>query len=236
MAEQMKLEAKARAAVGSRAVRRLRREGWLPGVVIGEEAGGRPIQLNTHDFETMLREHTGENLILDLVTEGAKPHKVLLKAVQHHPVSGRLLHADFEEISMRKKLRVQVAVELVGEPVGVERDGGVLDQQLRTVEIECLPGDLVEKLELDVSGMNIGDSVHAADLSVGEKLALLTASDVTIASVLAPRVEEEPEVPEEEAAEGEEAAAEEGAEPSEKGEAEPSEEAAKKAEGAGKES
>ena len=192
MAEDIRLEAVERDVSGSIAARRLRRDGWVPGVVNSQAGKSRLIKLNRHGFQMMLRHHSGENLVMDLVVDGKRARKVLLKEVQHHPLTGSVEHADFVEISMTKLMKVSVPIILTGEPVGVIQGGGVLEQLLRDVDVECLPGDMVDSIEVDISDLDIGDSVTVAALEAGEKIAVLTPGDVAVALVSAPRVEEEP--------------------------------------------
>lgn len=207
MAEEAKLEVTTRSVAGSADARRLRRDGVLPGVV-SRDGESQPVQLERHGFELMLRRHASENLILDLSVDGGETTKVLLKEVQHDPLTDEILHVDFVAISMTEKMRARIPVSLVGEPVGVTQEGGILDFLLRDIEVECLPGDLVEQIEVDVSELTIGDSIQVAQVTVPASMVFVTAGDVAVASVSAPRVEEEPTA-EEEA----EAAAAEGAEP-----------------------
>jgi large subunit ribosomal protein L25 len=190
---------------GSSAAAALRRKGRLPAVVYGE-GRSRSIEIDTHTFEMMLSHHAGENLLIDMEIEGEGVHKVLLKEIQQGPVRGELLHVDFLEISMARKMRVMIPVEFVGEPLGVSQQGGILEHVLREVEVECLPGDLVDSIPVDVSALNIGNSLLVRDLKVDAKLTILTSPDVAIASVTAPRAEAAP-------AEAEAAEAEAGTEP-----------------------
>lgn len=213
MAEESKLIATTRELTGSASMRRLRRAGVLPGVVYDEKGKARSIQLDGHGFGMMLRRHASENMIVDLVVDDGKAKKVLLKEIQHDSVSGNILHADFMEISMTKKMRTRIHISLKGDSVGVEMEGGILEHLLRDVEVECLPVDLIEEIEVDISALKVGDSLQVADLVVDPKLVLLTAGDVAIASVSAPRVEEDPVPGEgEEGSEGEEGEAAEGEE------------------------
>ena len=195
------LLAQERKAEGSNAARRMRHKGILPGIVNNERGDSQPVQLNLHDFEQRLRHHKGENLILDLRIEGQAPTKVLLKDMQHHPVTDELIHVDFVEISMTKKMRVRIQVKLTGEPVGVSQTGGILEHLLREIEVECLPLDLLDEIEIDVSNLNVGDSLSVKDLTIDPKLTVLTADDIAVVSISAPRVEEATE--EETASEGE---------------------------------
>ena len=188
---------------GTAAVRRLRRRGLVPGVVYSAGKEAAAIQLERHSFEQMLRHHASESMVLDLNLPGGASSKVLLKDVQHHPLTGSVMHVDFLEIAMDEVLRVDVAVALIGEPIGVTRDGGVLEQHLREIEVECLPAEIAESIEFDVSGLEIGDSVTVADLGLDpDKYRVITEGDISVANVVAPRV----------AAADEEAEGEEGAE------------------------
>jgi large subunit ribosomal protein L25 len=187
----IKLAAKPRTENGSTAVGRVRRGGWFPAVVYGAGKANRNIQLNEHDFRQLLKGHTGENILLDLEVEGDTTFKVLLKELQHHPLSGHILHADFYEISMTKKLRIELAIALVGEPVGVTQQGGILEHLLRTVEVECLPTDIVEKVVLDVSGLSIGHHLTVSDIKLDPaKYHIISDASLAVAIVSAPRAEE----------------------------------------------
>jgi large subunit ribosomal protein L25 len=211
MAEEIRVAAVGREEAGSADARRLRRAGWLPAVISNEKGQSRLIKLNLHDFDIMLQHHTSDNLMINVDVDGNPGGKVLLKEVQHHPVSGEVLHVDFVEVSMTRKMRVEMPVALSGEPVGVTQEGGILEQMLREVEVECLPGDLVEQFEVDVSHLGIGDALMVGDLNVSNAFTVITAPDVAVAAVVAPRVEEE-EVPAEEVEEAVEGEEVEGAE------------------------
>ena len=150
------------------------------------------IQLSAHDFDLALKGHMGEHMLMDLEVGGDKPLKVLLKEVQHHPVSHKIIHADFNEISMTKKLRIETPIKLVGEPVGVTQQGGILEPIMRSILVECLPTDIVESFSLDVSNLNIGDSLLAASIQLDKaKYTVLTSPDQAIVKVSAPKAEEE---------------------------------------------
>lgn len=203
MKDKVKLSAKARQSKGSAAVGRLRKQGMVPAVVYGSGNEAHMIELNGHDFEQALRGHRSEHMLMDLEVEGEKgARKVLLKEVQHHPVTGRIIHADFNEVSMTRKLHVEIPIRLVGEPSGVSQQGGVLEHILRSVEVECLPTDIMEDVALDVSALNIGDSLLVSNIQLDPaKFTILTAKELAVAAVAAPRKEEEL-VPEAAAVEG----------------------------------
>jgi len=198
----IKLAATKRDICGSHRVNRLRKDGWLPGIVYDTKGQSSPIQLKRHEFELLLRHRADENLIMDLAVDNDAPRKVLLKDVQRDHIRDHLMHVDFLEISLTRKLRVPVAIRLTGEPFGVTQEGGVLEHLLRTVEVECLPMDIIKEFVLDVSQLKIGGSLFVRDLQFDrEKTTMLTAPDIAVASVLMPHVEEEVK-PEEAAAEG----------------------------------
>lgn len=188
----IRLAAEIRKVGGSSAARRIRRAGYVPAVIYGDGKPGVTIQIKRHDFEQTLRGHMSEHMLIDLVVGEEQPRKVLLKEVQNDPMTGKAVHVDFHEISMTKKLHVEVPIHLVGEPIGVSQQGGVLEHVLRTVEVSCLPTDIPEYLEVDVSGLTVGHSVTVADLKVDKsRITVITAPDLAVAAVLAPKTEEE---------------------------------------------
>ena len=191
MVKEIKMTGQRRTVSGTSTARRLRRQGLLPGVVNNEKGEAASIQFNAHEFEQMLHHHRSENLLIDLDVDGGAPKKVLLREVQHDPVDGHALHADFVEVSMARKMRVAIQVRLLGEPVGVSQEGGVLEQVLREVHVDCLPGDIVESIDVDVSGLKMGQSLLVRDLKVDPKLTVVTAGGIALANVAAPRKEEE---------------------------------------------
>ena len=189
--KETKLTAKVREAKGSAASGRLRRAGWIPAVVYAEGRPGRDIQIDGHDFVMMLRSHRSENMILDLTVEGSEAEtKVMLKALQHHPLTGRIIHVDFYEVNMARTIEIEVPVKLVGIPTGVANQGGMLEHVLRTLTLECLPGDMVEELELDVAGLEVGHTLRVKDVKVdASKMKVLDDPEQVVAAVAAPRSE-----------------------------------------------
>jgi large subunit ribosomal protein L25 len=191
MQKESKLIAEPRERTGSAEARRVRRVGKLPGVVNDDKGGSMLIMLDRHGFELMLGHHSSQNLIFDLEVTGRKPQRVLLKDVQHHPVTGTVLHADFLEISMTKKMRVRIPIILIGEPVGVSQEAGVLEQLLRELEVECLPSDLIDTINVDVSGMKLNETLPVSKLAIDPKLTILSDPKQAVAGVMEPRKEEE---------------------------------------------
>ncbi len=216
MSDETKLVAESRVGTGTALARNMRRKGVIPGIIYDSKTNTECIQFNRHDFEMLLKQHKSEHLILDLEVGKGRVRKTLLKDIQHHPVSGDVLHVDFMEISMTDKMTFRIGVELKGEPVGVTQSGGIMEQLVREIEVECLPTDLVETLELDVSALDVGDSILVKDIVIDSKLTIITAEGVAVVAVAAPRVEEEPDDAEgiegEEGAEGAEGDKAEGAE------------------------
>jgi len=174
-------------------------------------------------LEKLIRTGAGENVIIDLAIETGEStlsHRAMLKEIQVDPVKRTILHVDLYEISMDKKIEVEVPITLTGTAKGVS-EGGILQQVGRTLEISCLPDNIPDSFELDVTDLNIGDSLHVSDLKIPQDVEVLVEEELTIATVVPPtKVEEiEPEVPEEEE-EREEVEAEAVAETEEEGEKE----------------
>jgi large subunit ribosomal protein L25 len=190
MAKEIVIKAATRTEMGSASARRLLKKGVLPAVIGGRDGKSIPIQLEHHAFDMLLKRHTGENLLVDLVVDERTPLKVLLTEVQRHSLTDMTLHADFLEISMTETMRVNIALELAGEPEGV-RQGGILEQILFSVEVECLPGDLVESIEVDVSGLQLNGTLTVADLVVPPALKIVSSRDLPIVHVTLPSVAEE---------------------------------------------
>lgn len=192
MASSIKVSAAPRTAKGSIESRRLRRGGWFPGVVYSAGKKGQMVQVNEHEFRKSLHGHSSEHVLMDLDIEGKDSIKVLLQEVQHNALTGQITHADFHEVSMTETLRIEVRLELTGIPVGVTQSGGVLEFLMREVEIECLPGDLMEVIKVDVSGLNVGDNLTVADIKLDPaKYTIITDGGLAVAMVAMPTVEEE---------------------------------------------
>jgi large subunit ribosomal protein L25 len=226
--ERIKLQVEPRERRGSADSRRLRARGFVPGVLYGAGQDAAPFAIGERDLRRVLTGEHGTHAILDVVVGdgGQKARHAVLKEYQLHPTRGQLLHIDLQEVRLDQAIQAQVTVELVGEPEGVTM-GGVLTQITREVNVEALPMEVPDRLELDVSRLAIGDSLRVADLSVPEGVKLLDDEDAVLASVSAPRAEEPEEVPEEEeAAEGEEVPTEEQPEGAAERPAEPTADAA----------
>ncbi len=213
MAQQIKLSATTRKETGKGVAKRMRREGKLPAVVYGHKTDPIHLTLETKQLLTLLGGGKGESSLINLSVDGnggPSEKTVMIKELQVNPLTRHCLHVDFFEVSMDEELTLSLPINLTGEAAGVEM-GGILQQVRREIEIKCLPSDIPDSISIDVSALNIGDSVHLKDISLPSGIKVMDDEDLTIVTILAPAVEKE--VAEEEVEEGEEAAAgEEGAE------------------------
>lgn len=160
MADQINLKAEKRESVGSAAVGRLRRAGFIPGVVYGASQDNYAVQIEAKAIEDIMRHSASVQILVNLQIEGAKESDklALIQAVQHHSISGKILHVDFNAVSEDNEIHARVPVELTGEAIGIKQ-GGILDTLLHDIEVHCLPKDLPSVLSFDVSDLDIGDSL-----------------------------------------------------------------------------
>jgi large subunit ribosomal protein L25 len=182
------LAGRVRAGTGKGPARQARFAGEIPGVIYG--AGESPVALAVpkKEFELALKTaHAGGNVIVELKLDGGAGKTAIIREVQRDPISHDILHLDFHHISLTEKVTVEVNVHLVGLADGVKNGGGILEHITRMIEIECLPTQIPQHLEADVSALGIGDSVHVRDLTVPNAV-ILTDPDVTIATVVPPTV------------------------------------------------
>ena len=207
--DQPRLSARVRKNKGKGAVRKLRKDNVIPAIFYGPQTEPVMLALDYPELESLMKQGRGENVILDLQIQtdsGTENRKAILKDVSIDPVKDTVLHVDFYEISMDREITVDIPIRLTNTPLGVT-EGGVLQQIRRQLTISCLPDKMIDALEMDVSGLGIGDSLHVEDIELPEGINSLDEGHLTIAVVAAPTVVEE-EV-EEEAAEEEEVAEEE---------------------------
>ncbi len=193
MAKQVKLTAERRETTGRGAMRKLKSRGIVPAVVYGGKEKAQPLQVSRRDINVMLSHASGENILVELEIAGEKNSRMaMIQEVQHSPLGGDVLHVDFHAVSMDEKIEADVPVEATGTANGVKNFGGLLEQSLRVLPVECLPRDLPDKITVDVSELNIGDSIHVRDIRLPGGVTAKTQADLTVFSVLAPVVEEEP--------------------------------------------
>lgn len=183
--EAIKIKAEARTEQGTGAVRRLRRTGMIPGSVMKMKKGGTElIKLPKHDFMMAMRGSTGKQVLVTLDMNGTEV-PALLREMQNDVLAGTPIHVDFSEVSLTEKIRVTVPMFLTGEPVGVKLGGGVLQQVLRTIDIECLPNDLIEKVDIDVTNLNVDQTMFVRDIQLGDKYTVVTRGELALAVVKA---------------------------------------------------
>jgi large subunit ribosomal protein L25 len=203
MAKQVKLKAEPRTNVGRSAVRKLKARGIIPAVIYGAKDKPQPLQLAARDINAMMSHAAGENVLVELEIAGEKSSRTaLVQEVQHTPVGGDIRHVDFHAISMDDTIQAEVPLEPVGTANGVKNFGGLLEQSLRVLTLECLPRDLPDRITVDISQLNIGDSIHVREIQLPSGVTAKVPADLTAFSVLAPVVEEVPVVAEAEAAAG----------------------------------
>jgi large subunit ribosomal protein L25 len=211
------IDAELRERTGKGGARTARREGRLPGVLYGQ---GKSIHLSVdrREFTRAFNQAADENVLFDVKVPGESGVLTsIAREVQHDPVTRIALHVDFQHVDLTKLIHLQVAVRLTGEAEGVKNFGGILEHVGREVEVECLPTDIPSHIDVDVSALMVGESIHVSDLPA-EGFQILTPGTQVVAHVAAPTVEKEPAAEEAEAAEGEAAA--EGAEGEKKDEEE----------------
>ena len=183
---QIRIKAEARAEQGTGAVRRLRRTGMIPGSVMKMKKGGTElVKLPEHDFMMAMRGRTGKQVLVTLDMDG-REIPALLREMQNDVLKGTPIHVDFSEGSRSEKVRVTVPLSLVGEAKGVKIGGGVLEQVLRTIDIDVLPTDIPEKFDIDVSALDLDQTLFVRDLKLGDQYTVVTRGELALAVVKAP--------------------------------------------------
>ena len=184
--DQIKISAEARTEQGTGAVRRLRRAGMIPGSVMKmNKAGTELIKLPEHAFMLAMRGRTGKQVLVTLDMNGTEV-PALLREMQNDVLKGTPIHVDFSEVSLTQKVRITVPLYLVGEAKGVKIGGGVLEQTLRAIDIDVLPTDIPEKFDVDVSALDLDQTLFVRDLNLGEKYTVVTHGELALAVVKAP--------------------------------------------------
>src|SRR6201997_1699607 len=176
------LEAQPRTPGNKNDARRVRRDGKIPGIVYGAGKDAVSVSVDPRQVTRILNSETGHNTIFDLALQGDKT-KAMIVDWQYEPIKGKLLHIDLKRIAMDKKLTVKVPVFLKGEAVGVKQQGGILEQMLREVEVECLPADIPSHIDADVSELTFGKVLRVSDLPHSAKLKFLTDENQPVAHI-----------------------------------------------------
>jgi large subunit ribosomal protein L25 len=201
MAVKSKLGAAPRHDGGKGVARKLRSAGRVPAVLYGHGEQPRALSVNAHELGLLVGSVNVQNSIVTLDIDGEGPKDVLLREVQMHPYKPEPLHVDFFHVNARETLHVKIPVRLHGTPVGVHTDGGVLDQVLHELEVECLPGNIPDSVEIDIANLVLGESVRVGDVPAVEGVKFLQDGELPIASIVASRAaiseaDEEPAEPE----------------------------------------
>jgi large subunit ribosomal protein L25 len=190
MAQTVTLGAARRSDAGKGAARQLRLSGRIPAVIYGHGREPQSLSLGEAELDRVLKGLEVGSALFDLDVEGT-PVKALVREIQRHPFRAKILHVDFLEIHAGEKITVQLAIHLTGSPDGVRNGGGVLDQALRDLTIRVLPQDIPDRLEVDVTELRLGQSLHVSDLRI-PNVEIITDPGKTVCSVVAPKVEAEP--------------------------------------------
>ena len=191
MATEHKIEINKRGNIGKKAIKQLRKDGNIPGVYYSPSSKeSAPIFITQSEYHNAVK--SGARIFN--ITVEDKKQTVLFKSVQYHPVTEKVLHVDLYGIKMDKPVNIKIPVKLIGNPVGIMEEGGVLNQALNEIEILCLPADIPEFFETDISELNLGDSINVGSIDLDEKITLVTPEDTVLASITHAMKEVEPEI------------------------------------------
>ena len=191
MATEHKIEINKRENLSRQKLKDLRKTGNIPGIYyVGGSNDSIPIYITKKDFNLAIK--SGARIFN--IAVGEKKQNVLFKSIQYHPVTDEILHIDLYGVRMDQAISIKVAIHLIGDAIGVKDEGGILNQPLNEIEIQCLPGDIPDMVELDISELGMGSSLNAIDIQLDEKFKLVTAEDAVVVSVTQPMKEIEPVV------------------------------------------
>jgi large subunit ribosomal protein L25 len=194
MAQQVKLKAHKRSLIGRNAIKRIKEKGLVPGVIYGSNQTPIPLEVEDRVLSKVLGHASSEHILVELeIVDGNQSTSklALIQEVQHHPLKRGLVHVDFHAVSTTEKITSSVPIETVGEALGVRTFGGLLEHSLRTLEVQCYPQDLPGIIRIDVTNLNIGESLHVRDIQLPPGVEAITDKDLTAVSVVASRVGEE---------------------------------------------
>ena len=193
MAKQVKLIARPRTESGRNAVKTVRARGAVPAVIYGARTTPSNLEVTRRDIEVILSHSVGENILVDLeIQDGSKVTNqlTLIQEVQHPPIRRQILHVDFHAVSMTDKINAEISVEAFGESDGVKNFGGLLEQNMRSLSISCLPQNLPEIIKVDISALKVGDSLHVRDIVLPEGVEVNDDAELTVFIVAEPKVAE----------------------------------------------
>jgi large subunit ribosomal protein L25 len=194
MAQQVKLQARKRTLIGRNAIKRIKAKGLVPGVIYGSNQTPIPLEVDNRELSTVLAHASSEHVLVELeIVDGDQSTNklALIQEVQHHPLKPGVVHVDFHAVSATEKITSAVPIETTGEALGVRTFGGLLEHSLRTLEVQCYPQDLPGVIRIDVTNLNIGESLHVRDIQLPAGVEAITDEDLTVVSVVASRVGEE---------------------------------------------
>jgi large subunit ribosomal protein L25 len=194
MAQQVKLKAQKRTVVGRNAIKKIKKNGLVPGIVYGSQLEPMPLQVDARELTNVLAHASSEHVLveLEIADDSQSTNRLaLIQEIQHHPLRRELLHVDFHAVSTSEKIISEVTIEAFGDALGVRTFGGLLEYSLRTLEVECFPQDLPDIVRIDVTNLNIGESLHVRDIPLPSGVEAITDGDLTVVSVVASRVGEE---------------------------------------------
>lgn len=182
MATKQTLKAAPRARTGSGRLNQMRKEGWLPSVIYGRSTENQNLKVDAKTFAEVLARSTSENILVNLEIEGSGTRLAFLQSVQHDPISGGAVHADFLAVDDKTPITAHIPVHLNGESPAIKA-GGVVEQYVHILEIACLPNDLPDTIEADISGLALGASLHISELSLPKGVKATHAGDVVVAHI-----------------------------------------------------
>ena len=182
-----KLIVKKRNNQGTSSSRRMRSDGLLPGIIYGSDKESDIVEMNLNQVEKILKNHSSDSVLIEVDLEDEGSVRVLLKEVQYHPVTSSILHVDLQRVVAGKPIQVDVAIELNGEPEGV-KSGGIIDHKIHSLSVECLPKDMIESIPVDITNLEIGDSLTVSDITVTSKIKILSDENLQVISINAPKV------------------------------------------------
>lgn len=191
MSKQVKLSARPRTEAGRNAVKAVRARGAVPAIIYGAKAAPANLEVDRREIESLLSHAVGENILVELeIKDGSKTESrlSLIQEVQHHPVRRDILHVDFHAVSQDEEIEAEIPLEPEGEAIGVKTYGGLLQQSMRSFAIRCLPKDLPEIIQVDVSPLNIGEALHVRDIKLPPGVSAAADPDLTVFLVSEPTV------------------------------------------------
>lgn len=187
--EQVELKVYMREKISKNENKRIRKAGLIPAVLYGKNLASIPIKIPFKEFQRTISTEAGENVLINLKIEGKENYTVIVKEIQRDTLKDSFLHIDMQQISLEEVMQVKVPLSIIGEPKGV-KEGGILGQVIRELEVECLPTQIPSHIDVDVSSLEIGDVIRVSDLIIPEGVKLITHSEEVVVTIVPPEAEE----------------------------------------------